>query len=418
MKINDLPPMARSIIELLSGNVLAQVILVAFALWLPRLYGPAAFGDFALFMAVFNIFTPLAAGRYEMTLVLPESDGKARTLLSLSVLLVMGSFALLLALSPLFPAFIASWPRWLLAYTLIACLLGALLYLAQQYLVRLDAFRTLSTSKVLLAAGASLSQLLAFYTLPAYGLIAGYGIGILASLAFLVHARPAILVGRWEGPALRTAAREYFPVVRYSWPAAALNVVTSNIQPVLLTALFGLTEAGYFFLAYRLLGLPLNALSSAVSSVFYREVVIRLRASSGQACRLTGKVVGIMAGLTLLGFVLFYLAGGALFSWFFGEAWEPAFAYALLLMPFFLGKSLANSISTLAEALGKTRAEFFFSLALLITLLAAALFGKAHDRVEVFLYIYSFGSAAAYLLLVTFLIRYVREADRIPPENT
>jgi len=164
--------MIRSVFQLLSGNVAAQAIFIAFAIWLPRLYGPAAFGDLALFMAAVNIFTPLAAGRYEMTLVLPESDEQARSLLQLSGWIIAGSFLVFLLLSPIFVYFSASWSWGVLAITLAACLLSAFLYLGQQYLVRFGAFATLSVSKVLLAGAASLVQLLAFYTLQNHGLIA------------------------------------------------------------------------------------------------------------------------------------------------------------------------------------------------------------------------------------------------------
>jgi len=405
--------MIRSVFQLLSGNVAAQAIFIAFAIWLPRLYGPAAFGDLALFMAAVNIFTPLAAGRYEMTLVLPESDEQARSLLQLSGWIIAGSFLVFLLLSPIFVYFSASWSWGVLAITLAACLLSAFLYLGQQYLVRFGAFATLSVSKVLLAGAASLVQLLAFYTLQNHGLIVGYTVGLLVSLTYVASFRPSSMTKLGSRSDVRRVAREYFHIVKYSWPGSALNVLAANIQPFILAALFGLKEAGFFFLAYRLLGLPLNALSSAVSGVFYRDVVAHLRQGTGQAYRLSVRIVMMMGGITLAGFLIFFFTGEVLFDWVFGETWRPAYTYALLLMPLFLGKSLVNPISVLAEALGKTRAVLLFSAGTFMELLVAALFGKIDGRVEVFLYIYSIGAAVAYLLLAIFLIRHTYKADLV-----
>jgi len=78
---------ARSVLTLMTGTTLANLIPVAVSPVLSRLYSPAEFGLFALYAGIAALLAVAATGRYEMAIVLPAEDADAFELLGLSLLL-------------------------------------------------------------------------------------------------------------------------------------------------------------------------------------------------------------------------------------------------------------------------------------------------------------------------------------------
>src|SRR3954466_7196530 len=80
----------RHVFTLITGNGIAQVINAVGALALARLFGPGAFGVFALFVAIVSLIGVLGGGRYELAIMLPDDDAEAANLLTLSTLVLFG----------------------------------------------------------------------------------------------------------------------------------------------------------------------------------------------------------------------------------------------------------------------------------------------------------------------------------------
>src|SRR5437867_4180796 len=78
---------------LVTGTALSQAINVATLLLLTRLFAPEAFGSLALFMTVVSLLSVLGGARYELAVMLPESDAEAANVFSLSVY-VLGAICL------------------------------------------------------------------------------------------------------------------------------------------------------------------------------------------------------------------------------------------------------------------------------------------------------------------------------------
>src|SRR5690554_4803237 len=81
---------------LMTGSVVAQAVPVLLSPVLTRLYSPEDFAAFALFMAVNNVISVVAAGRYDQAIMLPSEDAGALNLVILCWL-ILGSVCLTLA---------------------------------------------------------------------------------------------------------------------------------------------------------------------------------------------------------------------------------------------------------------------------------------------------------------------------------
>jgi len=79
----DIPASARpsafgvDVLTLVTGTTIAQIITVLASPVITRLYGPETFGILALFTSITSIIAVIACMRYELAIMLPESDGEA-----------------------------------------------------------------------------------------------------------------------------------------------------------------------------------------------------------------------------------------------------------------------------------------------------------------------------------------------------
>src|SRR5690554_4694229 len=64
----------RSVVTIASGTVIAQIIAVLVSPLITRLFTPEDMGIVASFIAITTILGTIAAGRYELAIVLPETD--------------------------------------------------------------------------------------------------------------------------------------------------------------------------------------------------------------------------------------------------------------------------------------------------------------------------------------------------------
>ncbi|NLO70097.1 MAG: oligosaccharide flippase family protein [Porphyromonadaceae bacterium] len=87
----------RNVSILASGSILGQLVVVATAPLLTRLYTVEAFGVLSVFTSICTIFALFSTGRYELAIVLPESEQKAIKLIKLilKIALVLSLFYLL-----------------------------------------------------------------------------------------------------------------------------------------------------------------------------------------------------------------------------------------------------------------------------------------------------------------------------------
>ncbi len=80
-------PFVRNVATVATGAAASQVITMAFAPIVTRLYGPEAYGLQGIFMTVVGLLTTVAALGYPTALVLPRSDADARGIARLSLYL-------------------------------------------------------------------------------------------------------------------------------------------------------------------------------------------------------------------------------------------------------------------------------------------------------------------------------------------
>lgn len=367
---------ARHVLTLLTGTGLAQLIALAAAPLLSRLYTPEDFGVFALYLSVVSLLAILATGRYELAIVLPEDDDDARHLLALALLISLVVSAASLGLVLLFGDWLAlrsghaSLAGWLLLLPL-SVLFTAVINTFTCWANRRQQYPQLALNRVAQSGGAAAASVgLGVAGWASAGLLAGSVLGQGLSAAMLaVQTRGALCSPRrLERARLSSLLRRYINFPRVNLPHALLDALQASALLALLGAAFGSQVLGWYAFALRIARAPLAMLGASVGQVFQQR--------AAQVFNEGGDLAGLARRTTLrlawfaVPFALLMAVAPALFAWAFGPGWREAGVYALILTPWMLLNFLTSPLSQLPLVVGQQGRALAFGVAYQVSMLA------------------------------------------------
>ena len=328
----------RNVAIVASGTAGAQLIAVAFAPIITRLYGPEAFGLLGTFMAIVGVFTPIAALSYPIAIILPKDDSDAKGLARLSVFIGVGMaaiFALVLLVigKPIVDILHIHEIRSFILLIPVVMIFSAWLQVNEQWLIRKKMFKIAARVAVLQAFitnGANVGigiikplgeVLICVYTFGSALHSFMLAWGAKSSGRDQQKQKSASKSSTWE-----LALRHYdFPL--YRAPQMFLNGISLSLPVFMLAAFFGTASAGYFVLCRKLLGMPAQLIAKSVGDVFYPRITEA--AHMGEDISLL--ILKATLALAAVGFVpfgLIILFGPWLFGCVFGAEWVVSGEYA------------------------------------------------------------------------------------------
>lgn len=382
---------------------MAQAIFFAFGLLLPIFYAPEQFGTFAVLMTTINIFAVVAAFRTDLVLMLPKKQEEAHQLFLLGLRFVwMGSFVFLLMAPILYFFRVVPGIGTAYIYVIIAAIFG-FFSLFRAYLVKRDWLKQYTKWSITFALSVSLSQLFFWKMGVRDGLIYGYLFGLLVVLFFMLMYVNRQLDFHFHKEEAIVLFKRYISIVRYSYPSGVLNVIALNILPVIITGLFSLKVAGIYFLANNLLNKPVGVLTGSIGQNYYKTAAaLDMKLDLWRLTKHTLLTTGLLV-IGILSIVLL-VVNYILIPWY-GAQWSLVVSYMFWLLPLILAKALFNPISSLAEILDKTKIELYFSIFMILIIVASAYLGNRTGDILVFIKSYALFGAMAYLFLLLFFTR-------------
>jgi O-antigen/teichoic acid export membrane protein len=370
----------------LSGNILAQIIGFLLTPLIARIYGPQAYGLFALFIGLANALAPFA------TLQLPSGfpmvkDGEAfRRLLksTISWLLLFVGLSLL---------FVLWGGRWL-SNVLHAPELKPLLFLVPIQLllmgldeillgwsIRQSEFRRSAVGRTVAVVTGKLTTVLLgiFFGAHAAGIIAGnllqYPLDSLLKASRAMRSElPSVFP--LPGPrSLFTVLRKYSSYPAFVATGVALSNLGNQLPIYLLSAFHGGESAGLFAMASSLVLMPLNVVINSSSAVFLQKSSQVLHADPVALGTLTRKLHSRLFWLGALALVGFALVSDIVISWLLGEPWRDAGKFAGIIAAGSLFTASSFTLSVIYRQLNRERINFinqvmFFAFKAIALLLA------------------------------------------------
>ncbi|MGC9330436.1 MAG: lipopolysaccharide biosynthesis protein [Bacteroidales bacterium] len=356
---------------LFRGTLIAQLIPLLLTPVLTRIYTPADFGVFELFLSVSLILGAVANGRYELALVLPDKKEDAWNLLGLGFIVSFVFSLVLFILVGFFADPIAGWLnntdiKFWLFFVPLAVLMQGWFGLLRYYKTRKKCFKNISAANISRASSRTGFQLLIgiLVNSPA-GLIIGQIIGFFVGVVmFLRKMDVKAFYNNLTKQNIKQQAKRYKRFPMFTMPSTLANSASVNLTGILISAMYSIASVGFYSLANRVLGMPGTLIGQSLSNVYHKEAVDH-RKKYGHA-----KVAfkSTLKKLLLIAFPLFlliFLFAEDIFTVVFGEEWRVAGSYARILTPLFFIRLIVAPVSVTLSVFERQHISLLWQLGLL-----------------------------------------------------
>jgi O-antigen/teichoic acid export membrane protein len=376
----------RSVVTVLGGTALAQIIPILGSLIVARQYAPTEFGIYSGWLGVVMLLAILLTGRFETALAI-ESDGEPRRLAVISTLstclLVACGAGLFLAIFiwlGVGTALLDKIPSQMVSAMVPTAFAIASAQTWQSWAAAEGNYRQLNLMRITEATMVTIAQISAGTMFKsAIALAIAYLLGILCGLFVAVRLMP---LGEPPTGKYRVTVSEFwrrnhrFPLI--SLPADAINTAAVQLPILIVGNRFGAETAGLLAMTMRIMGAPIGLLGKSVLDVFKRHAATSFR-ERGE-CRndyiRTFKVllIGSLAFCAVMAF-----SNETLFTLALGENWRGAGTFAVWLLPLFALRFMASPLSYIVYIAGKQHVDLFWQVALLGMTVITLSYPQHHD---------------------------------------
>lgn len=375
----------RNVATLATGTTLAQLISLASAPILYRIYSKDDYGTLGTYMAILGVIGVFSTLRYNEAIMLEEDDQNAKKVLWLNRYINI-VFSLITILIFGFGGGLIS--KYLNNYELQSWLYLvpiSIFFSGQNEIFKVWANR--KKEYKLLTLNAILTAVLVPIVSFSFGIIYNNALGLFLGLiisqivpAVLLHIKLSKKYSLSKNKSVNYGslieiAKRYKDFPLYSLPADFINRLTLQLPVFVLSSYYGASIVGIYNLCTRMLGLPVQLISSAISTIF-KEKAVRDYFMNGNCLNIfikTARTLFFLAIIPLLSILLF---GPILFSSVFGSKWTDAGVFAQILAPMYFFSFIVSPLSYTYYIAEKQREDLVLHLLFLLSTLVVFYFGE------------------------------------------
>lgn len=375
----------RGVIAIATGAAGGQLLVLAAAPFISRVYSPTDLGVFAVVSSLSIVLGTVAALRYDLAIPIPRADADAYSLAVAGCVsaVSVGVFAAIIVgfagdavvsalgepdLSP-----------WIWTVPLSAVLMGIYTVL-NQLATRQQSYGIVGRRSVFQGGAMAITQVgLGAAGVRPGGLVLGFLVGQAAGSASLA-------TGVHLGPDLARTARSHHAVRRMAWryrrfplvlAASGLLNVSGVYVPLVLVAYYYDSEVtGWLGLTQRVLTVPVALFGTAVAQVYLSAISRAVRSDIREARRLFDRATRglLIAGVPMFAFLA--LLGPDAFALVFGEEWRVSGLYARALSLSLAAQMVGSPLSQTLVVLERVGVQFGWDAAR-VFLVTASVVGAA-----------------------------------------
>ncbi|WP_027150987.1 oligosaccharide flippase family protein [Mesorhizobium sp. WSM2561] len=378
--------MFRSILTVLSGSVIAQLIAIAVLPALTRLYDAEAFGRYQIYLSVLNVAIMFSAFRYEVALLGARPGRVLENLLKVTfrLCIVTGMVAVLVVIVvDLWAPNVVPSLRAII-FILPGAMIVAGLYQMLSYVpIRERNYPLSARSKILQSIGFSVGALgCAMFSFIGAGLVLADIFGRVAgSISILLRSGKLwrTLISPISFPAMKFTAVRFKEFGFFTFPGTLLSALGAAVAPFAFLALFNLEVAGQYALVERFILMPVGIVAVAVSQVFTGEFAKLYRAGKGGG--LNGafrRALFQLLAIGLLPTVLGMVFSPSVVPFVFGADWVMAGKLCAIAFPIAYVRFVATALTMTLIIIERQSLQFAWELGrFLFTLLVFGWLGWA-----------------------------------------
>ncbi len=406
---------------LLTGNIIAQGLAFAAYTVLLRLFTPDDFGLCNVFFSYTEVLIILSTCKYEMAIVIADTDREAsdlarlsfriNTLLSLLLAAVAATMALTgLTVSKLPPA--------------LLLLIPLLVYFTGTYRVyvflcnRHKDYNPLAAGEVVSVGAATATRIFFGLLAPVVNLFHTVGLplgSVLGKMGGHLYLRHIACHKRGfyqptQTP-LRPLARKYINFACYVMPRELVSSFSSNLPLMWLSIHFDKPLLGLFSLALTFTQRPVGVLANTFEKVLYQNIAAKVQQRLALR-RDVRRFVLLLGGGILVGGPLIFLYAEPLFVLLFGSQWVGTGYYVRCLMPWMSLLVVCNSLSFIGNIFSTQRVDFILQVIQLLLRAAALFVGIRLADFELAILLFAAVSAASAAVQLGWYLFQIYRYDR------
>lgn len=350
----------RHVLTLMTGTAVAQALPLLARPLMTRMYTTQEWGLYSIYMSLAAGIVTVGALRYDLAVVVPESDSDARGLVKLAsrLALVTSSIATLVlafftkplarllgneAAAPYLPLV----GLLVFAMTQISC--------RQYWLNRRKRYKEMARNRMGQSLGTTATQLGAgvLGAPGAWGLIVGPIVGQWFSFLNLWRLTRHETTPQ-PGDSALAMAREHRKMPLVNGPNALVDTIRLNGINLMTAAYFSQAMLGQFAQAWTLLQMPMGLINGALSQVFFQKLATTPR---GRMFPVVRNAVVRSLAIGAIPFALIWLLAPWLFPFVLGSTgdhdWTVAGQIARILVPWLYLNFVTSPISMLFVTVGR-----------------------------------------------------------------
>jgi len=412
MKLN-IGESKKNVLVLMTGTSIGQLIPIAISPILTRIYTPEDFGVFAIFLAISGVFGSIISLRYELAIMLPETEEDAIHVFVLGFIITLVFSLLLFLIVLIFNTLIVEGlgnekiRLWLYFIPLEVFLFGVF-NLFNYFNTRVKNYKLISKSVISKSLSIMSVQLVLGTILKgAFGLIIGrlfssiVACFVMIKGCFIIKEINKSLSIKKLFPLGKKYKR--FPI--YSMPAVLCNTLSSHFTDILISSIYSVSTLGFYSLLQRILGVPSSLIGGAIGQVFFQEAAVEKK-ETGKA---TNSFNSVVLKLSLIGipiFTILYFIIKKVVVVFFGQSWAIVGDYAQILIPLFCIRFIVTSVTTVNSIFERQKVSLVWQIILLILMVLLIFIAKYNNlSFEVYLRMMMIVISIHYLMLFLILKR-------------
>ena len=399
----------KNFLSLFISKLGSQILLIISLPVLSRIYSPSDFGALAVFISIISILIVISSAKYELAISLPKKDIIANNLFLVCVIILMINTIIVcislfylktVILTYYYDIIFLKKYFWIIP---IGFFLASIFNIFNFFLLRYENYNLLSYINFQQTFINVCCSIIA-YKIGGVGLIFGYLISYFFIFLVLIYKLNFFsLFKQFKLSLAKYALVRYKKFPFYSiWAGLFKNF--GEILPTLFIAkLFGIYNAGIYFMAHTLLTKPMSAITFTIYNIFYRSSINNIEQK--KLGLFTENVYLTLVKAVLPIFYILVLSGEYLVIYFLGDQWVESGKLLKIISIWVFFQFTIGSLLTVFFTIEKQNIGLLLQIILFVLRFISIIFAYYYITFEQTIIFFSFASAIGYLISLVVIFK-------------
>ena len=395
-------------LKLFASISIAQIIPIIILPLLTQYFSAEQFGVYGLYISICSILGLIASGKYDVAIMLPKKQIDAFNILVLCCLIAFLFSTLCFSILNIFNdlLFEKIQSEILHKYYFIIPISIFLISINQSMVVWLNRkkqYNTIASQNILKSSSNSAASLILGMKKIYTGLISGYIISLISiTLWNMYKLKNDIKIKQINLKIMGNNFRKYIKFLKFSTPSSLFNSFSTLGMTTLIIAFFGAEIAGFYFLAEKLVAIPISFITSSISQVYFEKASKLFHSNKKELLRLTNEIQNNIYMILFPLLIIASVFGENIFS-ILGKEWASAGSLIKYFSVYILLRNLYSPISHIGDILNKQKTLLIFNMCIFILQVGSFYLLKDHSNIKIALLTASVFGAIGYLILDTYM---------------